>query len=101
MAVLDEIRPAVRDRHVGGTRVIDVTVEMREDSQGVDALFFTLVLGDPPEGHASWPLEDLRELRDVMREAVSRSNPPLPWYLSFEPEHPELEEDDPQLHLDV
>jgi len=100
MAVLDAIRPAVRDKRVRGTHVLDVRVEMREDSQGQDALFFTLLLGNPPAGHESWPLDDLRELRHVLRDAISSVDTPLPWYLSFEPEHPELDDDD-QMHLDV
>lgn len=102
MAVLDVIRPEVQDKHVGRTYVVDVHIEMREDSQGEDALFITLVLDDPPEGYDSWPLEDLHALRDLLREVLARIEAPLeiPWYLSFQPEHPELDDDD-QLNLGV
>jgi hypothetical protein len=98
-AVLDEVRPAVHDKRFGATHVIDITVETREDSQGEQALFFTLVLGAPPAGSDSWPLEDLRAVRDLLRGVIGEMDLPLSWYVAFEPEHPDLEDD--QMSLDV
>jgi hypothetical protein len=94
MAVLEALRPALLDQHAGQTIVIDLRVEVQPDSSGDDALFVTLVLQDPPSGDGTWPVEDLRALRDLVRGALAEQDIPMAWYVVFEPAHPDLDEDD-------
>jgi len=102
MAVLEEIPLAIKDKAAGATLVRDVRVAVAPDSFGDDALFIILVLSDPPAGHDTWPVEDLRELRQFVREYLGSRLTELgmPWFVAFEPEHPDLPEiDDEQLDL--
>jgi hypothetical protein len=98
MTVLDAIQP-MKHQTVGHTIVRDIRVERQPDSSGEEAYFVVLVLADPPEGQDSWPLEDLRSLRQAVREAIAERVPDIDatWYVVFEPEHPDLEDDDEQL----
>lgn len=101
MTVLDAIRP-MKHQTVGATIVRDIRVERQQDSFGEEAYFVVLVLADPPEGEDSWPLADLRSLRQAVREAIAARVQDLDatWYVVFEPEHPDLEdEDDEQLAI--
>jgi hypothetical protein len=93
-------------RSAGDTVVRDVRVDVREDAFGDEALFVVLVLSDPPEGHESWPVDDLRALRRFVRDYLTENTPDLatPWFVVFEPEHPDLdasEDDNEQLDFDV
>lgn len=102
MAVLEELRPAIRDRAAGQRLLRDVRVAVEPDSFGDDALFIVLVLSDPPAGEETWPVNDLRALRQAVREALEPklAEIGMPWFVSFEPEHPDLPEiDDEQLDL--
>jgi hypothetical protein len=85
----------------GGTVVRDVRVERREDAFGEEALFIVLVLADPPDGVETWPVNDLRTLRRRVREHLSEKvDDRVPWFVVFEPEHPDLE-DEEQFDLDL
>lgn len=57
-------------------------------------MFVILVLADPPSGMDSWAVDDLWELRRLVRSVISDNLPEfdLPWYVAFEPENPELGE---------
>lgn len=100
MAVLEEIRPALKDRSAGQTMIRDVRVEAGSDSTGEDAVFIVLVLGDPPDGQETWPVDDLRALRGFVREHIAgQTEIPIPWFVRFEPEHPDLDGDAEQLEL--
>lgn len=92
MAVLDQLRPAMRTRSAGETVVRDVRVEWREDAFGDEAVFVVLVLSDPPGDQESWPVDDLRELRRHVRDYIAGRFPDfsMPWFVVFEPEHPDL-----------
>jgi hypothetical protein len=81
-ATVEQLPPALRD----------VRTEMREDSSDRAALFVVLVLANPPEGLDRWPVDDLWELRRIVRAAIAERLPQLdiPWYVIFEPEHPDL-----------
>jgi hypothetical protein len=99
MAAIDELRPAMLGSAAGRTTVHDVRVETHDDSSGDEALFVIIVLGDPPEGTESWPVEDLRFLRSRVRDVLSRLDLPQRWYVVFEPEHQDLDEEEDQLEL--
>ena len=104
MAVLEQLRPAMAAQRAGDTIVRDVRVEQGTDSFGEEALTIVLVLSDPPAGRETWPVEDLRALRDGLREILAPHLDSLgmAWYVAFEPEHPELDDsDDPQAQLDI
>lgn len=95
-AVLEKQLPrALRDEHAGATYIRDVRVELREDSDCRLAAFVVLVLSDPPEGQEVWDVEDLWELRRIVRRAIHDEVADLgmPWYVVFEPENPELGEE--------
>jgi len=79
----------------GDTAVRDVRVEVREDAFGEDALMVILVLSDPPDDQESWPVDDLRALRRRLREVLAPrlDEIGMPWYVMFEPEHPDLEDE--------
>jgi hypothetical protein len=89
MATVEQLPPALRGQSVGATIV---RVDMRADSSDRLALFVVLVLANPPEGFDHWPVEDLWELRRRVLAAIAERVPHLdvPWYVVFEPEHPEL-----------
>jgi hypothetical protein len=97
MAVIDAIRPAMKDQTVGNTPVRDVRVETREDSFGEPAMFVVLVLADPPVGADSWPIDDLRAMKHWVRDFLSKLEIDIPWFVVFEPEH--QDPDHEQLHL--
>lgn len=96
MATVERLPPALKDQSAGATIIKDVRVEVREDSSDAPALFIVLVLSDPPSGMDSWPIDDLWELRRKVREAVAESVPGLDmaWFVTFEPEHPDLPDDE-------
>lgn len=96
----------MKHQTVGHTIVRDIRVEVQPDAFGEDALFIVLVLSDPPAGHDSWPIDDLQAMRQGLRERIAPhlDELPLPWFVVFEPEHPDLEEledENGQLGLDV
>lgn len=105
MVVTEQLPGKLRDQHAGGTKVRDVKVEFRDDSSEQEALFVVLVLSDPPPGQESWPIDDLWDLRRITRETIAditkRLDPnwEMPWFVSFEPENPELLSDDDELPL--
>ncbi len=101
MAVIDALRPAMVPGEPGRTIVRDVRAETHDDSSGNEALFVIVVLEDPPEGHESWAVEDLRSLRNAVRDVVSKQDLPHSWYVIFEPEHPDTEEEEDQLEFGV
>src|SRR5262245_57874820 len=93
-ATVEQLPPALRDQSVGDTIVCDVRVDMRADSSDRLALFVVLVLANPPKGLDHWPVDDLWELRRRVRAAIAERVPHFdaPWYVVFEPEHPELDD---------
>lgn len=103
MVVTEQLPEKLRDRYAGQTKVKDVKVEFREDSSEEPAVFLILVLSDPPAGAETWPIDDLWELRRITREVISNlkaqlePNWEMPWFVSFEPENPELLADDDEL----
>jgi hypothetical protein len=103
VVVLDQVSSEMRDRGAGATFVRDIRVVRRADSSGQDAIFFVLVLSDPPEGQQSWPVDDLRSLRRLVGEIIEslETEIDLPWFVVFEPEHQDLDDDDPQLGFAV
>ena len=76
----------------GGTTIKAVKTSFRPDSQGCDAMSITLVLNDPPDGHDTWLVNDLWELRAQARKAVDSAEPysVRSWFINFEREHPEV-----------
>jgi hypothetical protein len=103
MATVERLPPALKDKSAGATIIKDVRVDVREDSSDRLALFIVLVLSDPPRGLETWPVDDLWALRREVRRAVAEKIPDLdmPWFVVFEPEHPELlDEDDESLDVE-
>jgi hypothetical protein len=94
-ATIEQLPPALRDQSAGNTIIRDVRVEMGEDSSERVSLFVVLVLANPPEESDHWPVDDLWELRRRVRTAIAERLPDLdvPWYVVFEPEHPDLDDD--------
>ncbi len=92
MATVERLPLALKDKSAGATIIKDVRVEVREDSSDRLALFVVLVLSDPPQGHETWPVDDLWALRREVRGAIADEAPDLnmPWSVVFEPEHPDL-----------
>jgi hypothetical protein len=105
MVVTEQLPEKLRDRNAGKTLVKDVKVDFREDSSEQEALFVVLVLSDPPAGNESWPIDDLWALRRITQETIAdltkRFDPDweMPWFVSFEPENPELLSEDDELPL--
>jgi hypothetical protein len=103
MATVERLPPALKDKSAGATIIKDVRVEVREDSSDRQALFVVLVLSDPPKRLETWPVDDLWELRREVRKVVAERLPKLdmPWFIVFEPEHPDLlDEDDEPLGVE-
>jgi hypothetical protein len=103
MATVERLPPALKDKSAGATIIKDVRVDVREDSSDRLALFIVLVLSDPPNGLETWPVDDLWALRREVRKAVAEKIPDLemPWFIVFEPEHPDLlDEDDESLDVE-
>lgn len=102
MATVERLPPALKDKSVGATIIKDVRAEIREDSSDRLALFVVLVLSDPPKGLDTWPVDDLWGLRREVRKAVAQRLPELdmPWFVVFEPEHPDLPDDDEALGIE-
>ncbi len=95
-AVLEKKLPAeLHGKSAGETFIRDVRVDLREDSDDRTAAFVVLVLSDPPSGMEAWAVEDLWQLRRIVRQAINDELPELelPWYVVFEPENPELGEE--------
>jgi hypothetical protein len=94
-ATVEQLPSALRDQSAGATIIRDVRAEYREDSSHRLALFIVLVLSDPPSRIGTWPVDDLWELRRAVRRAVAERLPDLemPWFVIFEPEHPDLPDD--------
>ncbi len=92
-ATVEQLPLALKDQSAGNTIIRDVRVEMREDSSDRLALFVVLVLGNPPDGLDHWPVDDIWNLRRKVRTAIADRAPNLdvPWYVVFEPEHPDLD----------
>jgi hypothetical protein len=92
-ATVERLPPALRDQSAGDTIIRDVRVETRGDSSDRLSLFVVLVLTNPPAGLDHWPVDDLWELRRRVRAAIADKLPDLdiPWYVVFEPEHPDLD----------
>jgi hypothetical protein len=105
MAVLERIPDELRrlsGQRVGTTEVKSIRAERREDSSGERALFFVLVLSDPPQDQDTWPVDNLWELRARVQGAVASTDIEEPWFVVFEPEHPEeLDSDDLGEQLDA
>ena len=103
MVVTEQLPEKLRDKYAGQTKITDVKVEFREDSSEEPAVFFVLVLSDPPAGTETWPIDDLWELRRITRQVVAdlvaqwEPSWEMPWFVSFEPENPELLSDDDEL----
>ena len=95
MATVEQLPEALRSKSAGATIIKEVRVDFREDSGDRLALFVVLVLTDPPD-QGTWPVDDLWELRRVVRETIAEQAPDLdmPWYVVFEPEHPDLLDED-------
>jgi hypothetical protein len=91
MAVVEVQQQLPRDlanREVGQTRIQRVEVDLRQDSDGEPAIRITLILSDPPGKSETWPVRDLWSMREVVYDAIVQLDPPFPWFIEFEPEHP-------------
>ncbi|HEV7942518.1 MAG TPA: hypothetical protein VGP17_06925 [Solirubrobacteraceae bacterium] len=94
-ATVEQLPSALKDKSAGNTIVRGVRPEIREDSSDRLALFVVLVLENPPDDRDHWPVDELWELRHIVRQTIAERMPNLdmPWYVVFEPEHPELLDD--------
>lgn len=105
MVVTEQLPDKLRDQYAGRTKVKDVRVDLRDDSSEQKALFVVLLLSDPPAGEESWPIDDLWDLRRITQEAIADITKQLdpdwemPWFVSFEPQNPELLSEDDELPL--
>jgi hypothetical protein len=85
-----DLERALRNRAAGSTRIVGVTVRQGEDSNGETALFVELMLSNPPRDAGTWPVDDLWQLRAIVRDAVERLEvSDAPWFIEFEPEEAE------------
>jgi hypothetical protein len=88
MATLERVEQALTDRHfnIGGVRVVVIDASLGVDSDGEDAIIVRVVLA-PPEGD-TWPVEDVWELRRMIRDVIASVDPELeiPWVISIESE---------------
>lgn len=86
----DDLVSLLRDKAAGNTHIVGVTVRQGEDSNGDPALFVELMLSNPPRETGTWPVDDIWELRGIVREAVERlEGSDAPWFIEFEPEQAE------------
>jgi hypothetical protein len=67
---------------VGNLRVVSVHVLRGEDSEGQPALFIEPTLTDPPEEAGTWPVDDIWQLRRLVRDALNGlEGIDLPWFV--------------------
>lgn len=88
------LRRDVESQTFGSTTVRQVRTVPGEDADGNDALFVTLVLSDPSD--ATWPMEDVLEIRRRVRALAEMSTPGVRYYVAIKEEHegPQVDEDD-------
>jgi hypothetical protein len=105
MAVVDLLSDRLKDQEAGSIQVKDARIEVRDDPSGEAGLVIVLVLSDPPPGAETWPVDDLWELRRIVRDVVAEvglSPDNMPWSVAFESEdHGELEPEDTTEQLDA
>src|SRR5436190_17137578 len=91
-AVFEALREELRGRKVHSTHVTAVDLVRGTDAEGAPALFVNLRLTDPPPGEATWPTDDVRRLRLLVRDAVLRmlQDEALRWYVTFESDEAEI-----------
>jgi hypothetical protein len=109
MVVAEQLPHELAGQQAGETQVKDVRVDLREDSSGRPALFIVLVLSEPPKDAETWPVDDLWQLRRIVRDTKARmeaqaesARDELPWYIVFESEnYVSLDDEDIDELLDV
>jgi hypothetical protein len=97
MAMVEPVlQERLRGLRSGRTSVECVDVRRGEDSEGEPALFLDLTLSDPPDGHETWPTDDIWDLREQVSEVVAGVEDVTgPWFINFYPgASDELEPDD-------
>ena len=79
------LRAQLTNERLKGTHVERVDLERGQDADGNPALFIRVTLDDPAAGAETWPSNDVRRLRELVREGVLRLlHDDLSWYVSFE-----------------
>lgn len=74
----------------GSIRVVDATGELTTDQDGDSVLRFRLILSDPPDENATWPLDDVDALQQEAERLARKSNLELPYVVSeVYPESPD------------
>jgi hypothetical protein len=109
MVVAEQLTHELEGLKAGETVVKSARAIPREDSSGRTALFVELVLSEPPKGAETWPVDDLWELRRMVRDVKARveaqaesARDELPWYIVFESEnYVSLDDEDIDELLDV
>lgn len=109
MVVAEQLTHELEGLKAGETVVKSARAIPREDSSGRPALFVELVLSEPPKGAETWPVDDLWELRRMVRDVKARveaqaesARDELPWYIVFESEnYVSLDDEDIDELLDV
>lgn len=84
----------VREWRSGEVEVLDVTVDVSEDRDGVPSVNLTAVLTDPSAGADTWPIENLLPLRREVRARANGMGLEAPVYLWFKPTSDPPQDDD-------
>lgn len=85
---IEALRSRVSSLRAGDYEVRDVVAEWGTDSEGIDALFLTVVLEDPAE--ETWPLDDILALHRDIGDIAIKLQVPVRWYVRTEAETPEV-----------
>lgn len=78
----------------GSIRVVDVTGEVTTDQDGDSVLRLRLILSDPPDEDATWPLDDVDTLQQEAERLAREADVELPYVVTeLYPESPDPDED--------
>lgn len=80
-----ELAALVREWRSGAVDVLNVTVDVSEDRDGILSVNLSAVLTDPSAGADTWPLENLLPLRRAVRARANEMGLEAPVYLWFKP----------------
>lgn len=101
--VAEELREWLSSRRFGSLSPVAVGLRRDEDSEGEEAWFFDVVLPDPDPAEGTWPVDDMADLVQDLRDEALRRGLEWPWYVSFTPQtdEPQADEDAPESTLPV
>jgi hypothetical protein len=92
--VAEQLREWLSGRTFGSLSPVAVELRRDEDSEGGEAWFFDIVLPDPDPAEGTWPVDDMADLEQGLRDEALRRGLEWPWYVSFTPQTDEQQADE-------